>query len=78
MGGLKGVPQCCRGESTDHEKKMDTNAKQRIVGLWTWKHYGNVEARLQWSHQSLALMEGEGVVGKGAEEVENAVTSSKY
>ncbi|RZS08726.1 hypothetical protein BHM03_00039746 [Ensete ventricosum] len=57
-GGLGGVSYCCRGGSIDHEER-DADARQRIVGLWAWQLHGTAEAGLSYSHQSLALMEGE-------------------
>ncbi|RRT85123.1 hypothetical protein B296_00011865 [Ensete ventricosum] len=57
-GGGLGVPQCRRGGSTDREER-DANARQRIVRPLAWQCDGTTEARLSWSHRSLALMEGE-------------------
>ena len=69
--------ECHRDISTDREER-DVDVRRQIVGSWAWQCHGTVEVGLPWSHRSLALMEGECLVVKGAEEVENAEANSKY
>ncbi|RRT50300.1 hypothetical protein B296_00018033 [Ensete ventricosum] len=44
-GGLEGVPQSRRGESTNREER-DADARQRTVGPWAWQCHDTEEAGL--------------------------------
>ncbi|RRT43100.1 hypothetical protein B296_00036456 [Ensete ventricosum] len=65
------------GGSTDR-KERDADARKQIVVSWAWQRHGTAEAGLSWNHRSLALMKGELLVVKEAEEVENQEANSKY